>query len=138
MFEKSREIKIRNKTFKLVFNVAALLKVNEKYGGIKGLADALENSLGEATDDFIWIMALMAEQGIALKNFEEGTNEKGPTPEQIKLLMKPKELWGQRDTIFEAINDGMSNESSSGDETEEVDEVLEEVLASKNGAGAGE
>lgn len=138
MFENRGEIKIRNKTYPLLFNVVTLLKVNEKYGGIKGLAEALEKSLGEATGDFIWIIALMAEQGIALKNFEEGTDEKALTPEQIKLLMKPKEIWGQRDTIIGAINDGMSNESSPGDEEEEVDEVLEEVLSQKNVTGAGE
>jgi len=137
MFENGGEIKIRNKTYPLIFNVVALKEVGARYGGVEELGKKLQEDYQKAITEYAWVISLLIRQGIALKNFEEGTNEKALTPEQVELVMTPKEMFLYQDKILEAINAGMDI-GVEVEAEEEVDEVLEEVLASKNGAGAGE
>lgn len=136
MYE-NKEIKIGKKTYPAVFNVVALKEIVKRYGGVEEMGKELEKDYAKAIDEYAWIIALLIGQGIALKNFEDGTDEKAPSPEQIQLLMKPHEFTTHRKTIFEVIKDGM-NSGSEASEDEEVDEVLEEVLAAKNEMGARE
>jgi hypothetical protein len=135
MYEDGGEITIRKKTYPLLFNTAAWEEVNERYGGLKELGETLQKDHGKAISEYAWILALLINQGIALQNFENSSNEKGITPGQIKLLMLPKDITRQQQTIIEVINNCTTDGAS---ESEEVDEVLEEVLASKNAEGAGE
>lgn len=134
MYERG-EIKIGKRIFSAVFNVVAMKKVVERYGGVEELGKELEKDYVKAIDEYAWILALLIEQGIALKNFEDGTDEKAPTDLQLQILMKPHEFIKHRESIYKIINEGMVSETESF-EDEEVDEVLEEVLASKNGMGA--
>lgn len=136
MYEE-KEIKIGKRTFPAVFNVVALQEIVKRFGGVEEMGKELEKDYVKAIDEYAWIIALLVGQGIALKNFEEGTDEKAPTPEQVKLCLKPHEFIHHRQTIFSVVRDGMNSGSEVRDE-EEVDEVLEEVLASKNDMGARE
>lgn len=138
MYENGGEIIIRGKTYPLLFNVAALKEVGARYGGLTELGEKLKGDYGRAIDEFIWIITLLIAQGIALKNFEDGTKEKAPTRDEVELLMLPAEIFASQDVIMQVINAGMDSGSAGEDEDEEVDEVLQEVLASKNGEGAGE
>lgn len=136
-----QEIKIRGKAYPAVFNVAALKEVGNRYGGVEQLGDKLKQDYGKAVSEFSWIIALLIAQGTALKNFEDSTNDKAPNQEQVELLMSPGELFSQQAVIIDIINDGMNMGAGTGTgtqatEEEEVDEVLEEVLKSKNGEGA--
>jgi hypothetical protein len=137
MYEDGGEVTIRNKTYPLVFNTAAWEEVNNRYGGLEEMGKKLQEDHGKAINEYAWILALLINQGIALKNFENGTEEKGVTPEQIKLLMLPKDITGQQEIIIDVINKCTTDRIAESEETE-VDEVLEEVLASKNAEGAGE
>ncbi|MCO1599753.1 hypothetical protein [Desulfosporosinus nitroreducens] len=136
MYE-DKEIKIGKRTFPAVFNVVALQEIVKRFGGVEEMGKELEKDYVKAIDEYAWIIALLVGQGIALKNFEDGTDEKAPNPEQIKLCLKPHEFIHHRQTIFSVVRDGMNSGSEVRDE-EEVDEVLEEVLASKNVMGARE
>ena len=128
-----QEIKIRGKVYPAVFNVVALKEVGARYGGIKELGDKLKQDYAKAITEFSWIIELLIKQGVALKNFEEGTSDQAPTQEQIELVMSPGELTGQQATIIEIINAGMNmGTGTKVTEEEEEDEVLEEVLESKN------
>jgi len=132
-----QEIKIRGKVYPAVFNVAALKEVGARYGGIKELGEKLREDYGKAIEGFSWIIALLIKHGIALKNFEEGTNDQALTQEQVELLMSPGEMFKQQGAIVEIINAGMNmGTGTESIEDEEVDEVLEEVLKTKNGEGA--
>lgn len=135
MYENGSEIKIGKKTYPVVFNVVALKEIVKRYGGVEEMGEELEKDYAKAIDEYAWIIALLIGQGIALKNFENNTEDTAPTSEQLQLIMKPRELINQRSAIFSVIGDGM-NSGESTEETEEVDEVLEEVLASKNEMGA--
>ena len=57
---------------------------------------------------------------------------------RLKLLMLPAEIFASQDVIMQVINAGMDSGSAGEDEDEEVDEVLQEVLASKKRGGRGE
>ncbi len=133
-----QEIKIRGRAYPAVFNVAALKEVGARYGGIAELGEKLKEDTGKALSEFSWIIELLINQGTTLKNFEEGTNDKPLTQEQIELAMSPGELFSQQGKIVEIINAGMGAGGQPTDEAEEVDEVLEEILKGKNVTGAGE
>lgn len=135
MYE-DNEIKIGKKTYPAVFNVVALKEIVKRYGGVEEMGKELEKDYAKAIDEYSWIIALLIGQGIALKNFEDDRDEKAPTVGQIQLLMRPHELTSHRKTIFSVINDGMQSGAETSGNNEEVDEVLEEVLASKNKMGA--
>lgn len=137
MFENGREIKIGKKTYRALFNVAAMEEMVEKYGGIEGFSEALEKDHAKALNEYSWMIALLVRQGIALKNFEDGTDDKALTVDQVKLLLRPGRFVKYKDEIMGAISDGMDSGEELGD-TEEVDEVLEEVLATKNEMGVKE
>jgi hypothetical protein len=136
MFETDKTVKIRNKKYPLLFNVVALKLVGERYGGIKELGEKLQADEGKAIDEYAWILALLIGQGIALRNFENGTSETAPGPEILAMLMMPRDLYEQQPVIVNVIKDAMN--SSAADGEEESDEVLDEVLARKNGEGAGD
>jgi hypothetical protein len=133
-----QEIKIRGKVYPAVFNVAALKEVGARYGGVEQLGDKLKQDYGKAIDEFTWIIALLLKQGVALKNFEDGTNDQPLTRDEVELLMSPSEIFQQQAAIVGIISAGMDmGTGTQADEKEEVDEVLEEVLKTKNGEGAG-
>lgn len=135
MFENGREIKIGQKTYRALFNVAALKAIVGRYGGVEEMGAKLESDYELAISEYAWIMAMLIGQGVALSNFENDTKDKAPTAEQLELIMKPRELISQREIIFSVIKDGMDSGEEGTAETEEVDEVLEEVLAGKNEMG---
>lgn len=133
-----QEIVIRGKAFPAVFNVVAFKEVAARYGGITELAEKLIEDYGKAIDEFSWVIALLIKQGTDLKNFEEGTKDQAPTQEQIELILTPGKLIELQNYVMDIINAGMS--ILNGDNKnldDEVDEVLEEILAVKNGEGAG-
>ncbi len=132
MFEGSK-ITIGKKEYPAVFNVVALQEVINQYGSLEDLGTELDKDYSKAIDICLWLLELLIKQGIDLDNFENGTDAKAPTADQLKLVMKPHEISKNREVIFRIINDGIS---SGEDKEEEVDEVLEEVLSSKNVTGA--
>lgn len=137
MYEDGGEITIRGKVYPLLFNVTALKEVGAKYGDIEGLSEKLKADYTEALAVTSWVIALLIQQGIELRNFDTGANDKGLTQAEVELLMKPREIINQQDVVIRAINDGMNILNGEGQSSDdEVDEVLEEILAAKNGEGA--
>lgn len=135
MYEKGGEITIRGKTYPLIFNTAAWEEVNNRYGSLEEMGKTLEDGR-KALNEYIWILVLLISQGVALKNFEEGTDEKGLTEDQVRLLMLPRDIISQQNPIIEVINAGMGANSAEAEDV--VDEVLQEIEAGKNPEGAEE
>jgi len=135
MYEDGGIIKIRGQEYFAVFNTAGLEEITRRYGGLKELADTMNNPAG-AIGEIAWLLSLMINQGFALKKLTDGLEFKAISEDDIKILMSPKELTGQADLIIQIINAGMGDEGDH-DENEEIDEVLQEIEASKNGEGAG-
>lgn len=137
MYENGGEIIIAGKAYPAIFNVAALEEITARYGGLDGLADEFKKDPAKAIGEIAWVIELLTAQGAALKNLQEGTEIKSLSVKDIKVLMKPKELMKQQDLIIEIINAGMGDEDSDAPGDNEIDEVLEEIEASKKEPGAG-
>ena len=136
MYEDVRIITIRQQEYPAVFNTAALEEVTRRYGGLTELGDAMKDP-ANAISEIAWIIALVTAQGAALKRLQEGSDIKTYSADEIKILMSPKELMDQSDLVIEIINAGMGEDEVDG-QTTEVDEVLEEIEASKKEPGAGD
>lgn len=137
MYEDVRIITIRQQEYPAVFNTAALEEVTRRYGGLTELGETMKEP-AKAIAEIAWLMALLTAQGAALKKLQEGVEIKTYNADEIKILMSPKELMDQSDLVIEIINAGMGDEDEAGGEDAEVDEVLEEIEASKKEPGAGD
>lgn len=135
MYEDVRIITIRQQEYPAVFNTAALEEVTRRYGGLAELGEAMKEPTN-AIAEIAWLMALLITQGAALKQLQEGVEAKTYKANEIKILMSPKELMDQSDLVIEIINAGMGEDDA--DDGAEIDEVLEEIEASKNVEGAGD
>lgn len=136
MYEDVRIITIRQQEYPAVFNTAALEEVTRRYGGLTELGETIKEPT-KAIAEIAWLMALLTAQGAALKKLQEGVEIKTYNADEIKILMSPKELMDQSDLVIEIINAGMGEDEVDG-QTTEVDEVLEEIEASKKEPGAGD
>lgn len=136
MYEDVRIITIGQHEYPAVFNTAAFEEVTRRYGGLTELGDAMKDP-ANAISEIAWIIALVTAQGAALKRLQEGSDIKTYSADEIKILMSPKELMAQVDLVVEIINTGMGEDEADG-QTTEVDEVLEEIEASKKEPGAGD
>jgi len=137
MYEDVRIITIRQQEYPAVFNTAALEEVTRRYGGLTELGETMKEP-AKAIAEIAWLMALLTAQGAALKNLQEGVEIKTYNADEIKILMSPKELMDQSDLVIEIINAGMGDEDEADGEDTEIDEVLEEIEASKKEPGAGD
>jgi len=135
MYEDGGIITIRGQEHFAVFNTAALEELTEKYGGLTELSDKLKMTPAKAVREIAWLMALLISQGTALKKLQEGIDGKTFSADEIKILMSPKELMDQADLIIEIMNKGMGDDGDPV-ENQEIDEVLEEIEASKKEPGA--
>jgi hypothetical protein len=136
MYEDVRTISIGQQEYPAVFNTAAFEEVTRRYGGLTELGDAMKDP-ANAISEVAWIIALVTAQGAALKRLQEGSDIKTYSADEIKILISPKELMAQVDLVIEIINTGMGEDEADG-QTTEVDEVLEEIEASKKEPGAGD
>lgn len=124
MNEKKSQIRIGKNQYDLVFTVQALLEINENAGGIEEIGKKLEKGDLSALRDYAWILALLINQGLALKGIDTGKKYTPVTEQEILLRMTPGELIQTKSAIGEAINRGMSINFTVN---EDVDEVLEEI-----------
>ena len=136
MYEDVRIITIRQQEYPAVFNTAALEEVTRRYGGLTELGETMKEP-AKAIAEIAWLMALLTAQGAALKKLQEGVEIKTYSADEIKILMSPKELMDQADLVIEIINAGMGDEGEATGGDTEIDEVLEEIEASKKEPGAG-
>lgn len=137
MYEDVRIITIRQQEYPAVFNTAALEEVTRRYGGLTELGETMKEP-AKAIAEIAWLIAQLTTQGAALKKLQEGVETKTYNADEIKILMSPKELMDQSDLVIEIINAGMGDKDEAAGGDTEIDEVLEELEASKKEPGAGD
>ncbi len=157
MYENGVPVEIGGKSYTLVFTLAAMLMMSDRYGGMDELGDLLTGGPDiEETDDEAekarkleaqrkaqiqslqetpWLIATLANQGTLLK---DSTLKPGDpellTPEQVALRVLPYQLSALSAAMTKAIGIGMNTEHDT-DDPGETDVVLEE-LERKNAEGA--
>lgn len=133
MNEKYKILKIGAKKYRLIFNTQALNDVTCRYGGLKEMFDKISKlKVNESRNEYAWLIAELANQGVAIDNDENGTETPFITEQKVLLYLSPREFGEATGALMDAINDGMRTETT-GDEDENEDEVLSDL---KNGEGA--
>lgn len=156
MFEKGYPVKIGGKDYLMVFSLAAMLAITERYGGIEEMANALQGPADDEGDteeiirekaaarkkarinslsELPWLITLLINQGIML---ESGNTSVGNpallTPEKTAVLIPPRELQGHMAAVMGAIAIGMG--TYHGDDPNEERDVVLDELQRKNAEGA--
>lgn len=116
--ERASKIKIHGKEYTLVLTTRATKEIAAKFGGLAKLGDELSNSdsYEKSISDVIWIITCLANQGIAIKNYENGTNDPLLDEETVELLTVPAEISLYKDAILDALVKGTRRDINSGDE----------------------
>ena len=105
----------------LVYNAAAHFAAQERYP--EGLSEALSAPGGKGFEALCWAVGELSTQGELIRR-DMGHDKKEPlTAEYVRLHLKPSELLAAKSAVIEAMIRGLN----SGDEDEEVDEVLAEL-----------
>ena len=125
MNELGRKIRIGKKRHTLTFTTLAYSDVLDRYGSIEAMGEKIENmSEAESIKELAWLIALLCNSTIKIREYEDSKKYKKITTEEVLLAMRPMEVLAAYEQIVAAINDGLR---VTEDEDEEVDEVLEEI-----------
>lgn len=107
MEDRSTTITIGSKEYELVFTTYATKQVTKRYGDLRKLGDALENKpLEDSLEDIVWLVTLLANQGIMRKNMANHTNEPLLKEEEVEILTSPGDYIDFNNAIQEAIVKG--------------------------------
>ena len=91
-------IKIGDKEYELVFTLKAAREIIERFDGLENIAEALYNQedWNKLMDDIIWLIMILANQGIIRYNFYH--------KEDPRALLTQEEI----EALFAAANAGAS------------------------------
>lgn len=136
MFNKFAKYTLADREFHLVFSLAAMQQVINKYGSVQALTEIQETEdIGESMEMVSWLFATLANQGEWIMN---GGKQPADliTPEWAAMFIMPGEIKAVMSACNEAMILGMGTEHKRG-ENEVVDVVLEELESEqKNLKGA--
>ncbi len=106
--------------YDLILTTRAAREIGKRYGGLDKLEDAMlrSESPEEAIAEVVWLLTLLANQGIALHNLRHPEARKSPvTEEEIELQTTPADLAGCKEAISEAMIRGTRREVLSEEDT---------------------
>lgn len=107
-------ITIGNKAYKLVLTVRATKEIVKRFGGLENLGEELsKGNFEESIDDLVWLIVLLANQGIMIQNIQNGEKTPLLTAEEVELFTSPKDLTGFNVAITEALHEGVRMEIES-------------------------
>lgn len=109
------QVEIRGKTFPLCLTVAALDKVNDKCGGLKGISTFLKGNgnSGKALCNVAWMLGLLITEGeenrLMEARFSGEKTERREVPDSTALshLLTPAAAQHYQKAVWEAIGESM-------------------------------
>lgn len=115
--DRSAKIKIAGKEYDLVLTTRATKEIAARYGGLEELGDKIFSAekVAQALEELLWLVVLLANQGIMIDNLKNNKNQRLLTEEQVELLTTPAELSEFKDAILEAMNKGTGRVIESED-----------------------
>jgi len=124
---------IAGRRMEMIFTTAALLYVEEKFGGLSELGDKMESEMLKTA---LWLVEIMANQGVILRTGKTNLpDEEKVTIEWLSYNLMPYRLKEIAELAMQAVRLGMNAETVDVDEDAEVDVVLEEIEKNADGAG---
>lgn len=127
MNERSAVITVNGENYDLILTTKATKELAARYGGLENLGDKLMKSekFEEVIGEIVWIIVLLANQGIMIHNIKNSKSKKELlTEEMLELLTSPLDLAEFKDAIMEAMTKGTKRNIES-EETEAKNEVTE-------------
>ncbi len=124
--DRCSQISIGGTEYTLILTTKATKEIAKRYGGLSNLGDKLMKSenFEEALDEVVWLITLLANQGIMIDNLQNGDKKPLLTEENVELLTSPLELATYKTAITEAMFKGTKrNIESESDETSKNTQV---------------
>ncbi len=118
-------ITIGGKEYSLILTTKATKEIAKRYGGLENLGEKLmkAENFEMALEEIVWLIALLANQSILIKNRLNGEKEELLTEDDVELLTSPHELATYKDSIMEAMFKGTKRNVESEDEESKNVEV---------------
>lgn len=107
--ERSSLIEIGGMEYQLILTTKATKEIAKRYGGLENLGDKLmkSESLEMALDEIVWLITLLANQGVLIHNLQNKNDRRELlTEEEVELLTSPFELATYKEVIMEAMYRG--------------------------------
>ena len=118
--ERTAAMSIGGTEYELVLTTKATKSIAGKYGGLSDLGDKLmkTENFELAIDEIIWLITLLANQGILIHNLK---NKDAPKPllteDEVELLTSPLELAEYKAAITLAMLKGTKRNVQSEDDS---------------------
>ena len=116
--ERSAMITVNGVDYDLVLTTRATKEIAARYGGLENLGNKLMKSekFEEAIGEIVWLIVLLANQGILINNLKNPKSKKELlTEEMLELLTTPLDLAEFKDAIMQAMTKGTKRNVESED-----------------------
>ena len=116
--ERSTMITVNGVDYDLVLTTRATKEIAARYGGLENLGNKLMKSekFEEAIGEIVWLIVLLANQGILINNLKNPKSKKELlTEEMLELLTTPSDLAEFKDAIMQAMTKGTKRNVESED-----------------------
>lgn len=116
--ERNAVITVNGVDYNLVLTTRATRAIANRYGGLENLGNKLMKSekFEDAIGEIIWLIVLLANQGVMIQNLKNPKNKKELlTEETLELLTTPSNLTEFKDAIMEAMIKGTKRNIESED-----------------------
>lgn len=116
--ERNAVITVNGVDYNLVLTTRATRAIANRYGGLENLGNKLMKSekFEDAIGEIIWLIVLLANQGVMIQNLKNPKNKKELlTEETLELLTTPSDLTEFKDAIMKAMTKGTKRNIESED-----------------------
>ena len=109
MTDRGNIIKIGENEYELILTTRATKEIAKRYGGLENLGDRLMKSdnFEMALDEIIWLITLLANQGVMIYNLKNPDSKKPLLCEnEVELLTSPFDLAEYKNAIMDSMQKG--------------------------------
>lgn len=109
MTDRGNIIKIGENEYELILTTRATKEIAKRYGGLENLGDRLMKSdnFEMALDEIIWLITLLANQGVMIYNLKNPNSKKPLLCEnEVELLTSPFYLAEYKNAIMDSMQKG--------------------------------
>ncbi len=116
--DRAAVIQIGDTNYTLVLTTKATKEIAKRYGGLENLGDKLMKSenFELALDEVVWLITLLANQGILIHNLQNSDKQAVLTEEMVELLTSPFDLADYKNAIMDAMHKGTKRNVEGEDE----------------------
>ena len=109
MTDRGNIIKIGENEYELILTTRATKEIAKRYGGLENLGDRLMKSenFEMALDEIIWLITLLANQGVMIYNLKNPNSKKPLLCEnEVEILTSPFDLAEYKNAIMDSMQKG--------------------------------